>query len=74
MPLTLSESVGLSVGVLNIWHRHVNADTMHQLDVLRRQYVDESIIAYIRSEDEGMGIRVVKLDEFKSLRNKVVAI
>lgn len=74
MPLTLSEGVGYSVGVLNIWHKHVDADAMRQLDLLTRQYVDESIIAYIRSEDDGMGIRVVNLDEFKNMRNRVTVI
>ena len=71
MPLTLSEGVGLSVGVLNIWHKHVDADAMRQLDLLRRQYTDESIVAYIRGEEEGMGIRVVKLEDFKTIRSKV---
>lgn len=71
MPLTLSEGVGLSVGVLNIWHRHVDADSMHQLDLLRRQYTDESIIAYVKRDGDEMGIRVVQLDEFRSMRRKV---
>ena len=74
MPLTLSEGVGLSVGVLNIWHKHVDADAMRQLDLLRRQYTDESIIAYIRGEEEGMGIRVVNLEDFKTLRSKVTVL
>ena len=74
MPLTLSEGVGLSVGVLNIWHKHVDADAMRHLDLLRRQYTDESIIAYIRGEEEGMGIRVVNLEDFKTLRSKVTVL
>ena len=74
MPLTLSEGVGYSVGVLNIWHKHVDADAMRQLDLLRRQYTDESIIAYIRGEEEGMGIRVVNLEDFKTLRSKVTVL
>ena len=74
MPLTLSEGVGLSVGVLNIWHKHVDADAMRQLDLLRRQYTDESIIAYIRGEEEGMGIRVVNLEDFKTMRSKVTVL
>ena len=74
MPLTLSEGVGLSVGVLNIWHKHVAADAMRQLDLLRRQYTDESIIAYIRGEEEGMGIRVVNLEDFKTMRSKVTVL
>ena len=74
MPLTLSEGVGYSVGVLNIWHKHVDADAMRQLDLLRRQYTDESIIAYIRGEEEGMGIRVVNLEDFKTMRSKVTVL
>ena len=74
MPLTLSEGVGLSVGVLNIWHKHVDPDAMRQLDLLRRQYTDESIIAYIRGEEEGMGIRVVNLEDFKTMRSKVTVL
>lgn len=74
MPLTLSEGVGLSVGVLNIWHRHVDADSMRQLDLLRRQYTDESIIAYVRKEDAGMAIRVVNLEEFRCLRKDITKI
>ena len=74
MPLTLSEGVGLSVGVLNIWHKHVDADAMRQLYLLRRQYTDESIIAYIRGEEEGMGIRVVNLEDFKTMRSKVTVL
>ena len=74
MPLTLSEGVGMSVGVLNIWHKHVDADAMRQLDLLRRQYTDESIIAYIRGEEEGVGIRVVNLEEFKTMRSKVTVL
>ena len=74
MPLTLREGVGLSVGVLNIWHKHVDADAMRQLDLLRRQYTDESIIAYIRGEEEGMGIRVVNLEDFKTMRSKVTVL
>ena len=53
---------------------HVDADAMRQLDLLTRQYVDESIIAYVKSEEDGMGIRVVKLDEFRNIRNRVTAI
>ena len=74
MPLTLSEGVGLSVGVLTIWHKHVDADALRQLDLLRRQYTDESIIAYIRGEEEGMGIRVVNLEDFKTMRSKVTVL
>ena len=74
MPLTISESVGLSMGVLNIWDRHVDVDTMRQLDQLRKQYTDESIIAYLRREEQGVGIRVVNLEDFRDLRKKVTVI
>ncbi len=74
MPLSESEGVGLSVGVMNIWHRYVDASSMRQLDILRRQYTDESIIAYIRKEETGMGIRVVKMEDFKCLRNDIIKI
>ena len=74
MPLTISESVGLSMGVLNIWDRHVDVDTMRQLDLLRKQYTDESIIAYLRREDQGVGIKVVNLEDFRDMRNKVTVI
>ena len=74
MPLTISESVGLSMGVLNIWDKYVDVDTMRQLDLLRKQYTDESIIAYLRREDQGMGIKVVNLEDFRDLRKKVTVI
>ncbi len=74
MPLTISESVGLSMGVLNIWDKYVDVDTMRQLDLLRKQYTDESIIAYLRREDQGVGIRVVNLEDFRDLRKKVTVI
>ena len=67
MPLTLSEGVGLSVGVLNIWHRHVTAHTLRQLDLVMKQYVDDRIIAYmLKEEDDTMGIRVINVDDFKT--------
>ena len=74
MPLTISESVGLSMGVLNIWDKYVDVDTMRQLDLLRKQYTDESIIAYLRREDQGVGIKVVNLEDFRDLRKKVTVI
>ena len=70
MPLTISESVGFSMGVLNIWDRYVDVDTMRQLDQLRKQYTDESIIAYLRREEQGVGIKVVNLEDFRDLRKK----
>ena len=74
MPLTISESVGLSMGVLNIWDKYVDVDTMRQLDLLRKQYTDESIIAYLRRDDQGVGIKVVNLEDFRDLRKKVTVI
>jgi len=68
MPLTRSESIGLGIGVLNIWDRHVNAHSMRQLDLVMNQYVDDNVVAYVRKENDGLGIRVVKLEEFKCLR------
>tara|TARA_R100000315_G_scaffold55007_1_gene29005 strand:+ start:266 stop:499 length:234 start_codon:yes stop_codon:yes gene_type:complete len=68
MPLTRQESVGLGVGVLNIWSDYVDAHSMRQLDLVMGQYVDDDIIAYLRKEDSSLGIRVVKLEELKCLR------
>ena len=68
MPLTRSESVGLGIGVLNIWDRHVDAHSMRQLDLIMNQYVDDSVIAYFRKEGDGVGIRVVKLEELQCIR------
>tara|TARA_R100001082_G_scaffold111061_1_gene93119 strand:- start:4379 stop:4612 length:234 start_codon:yes stop_codon:yes gene_type:complete len=68
MPLTRQESIGLGVGVLNIWSDYVDAHSMRQLDLVMGQYVDDDIIAYLRKEDSGLGIRVVKLEELKCLR------
>ena len=72
--LIASESVGFSMGVLNIWDKYVDVDSMRQLDLLRKQYTDESIIAYLRREDQGVGIRVVNLEDFRDLRKKVTVI
>ena len=71
MPLTRSESIGLGIGVLNIWDCYVNAHSMRQLDLVMNQYVDDNVIAYVRKESDGVGIRVVKLEEFKCLRKSV---
>ena len=68
MPLTLSESIGLGVGVLNIWDRYVDAHSMRQFDLVMNQYVDDDVIAYVRKEGNGVGIRVVKLEELQCLR------
>jgi len=74
VPLTISESVGFSMGVLNIWEKYVDVNTMRQLDQLRKQYTDESIVAYLKREDQGVGIRVVNLEDFRDLRKKVTVI
>ena len=68
MPLTRQESVGLGVGVLNIWYKYVDAHSMRQLDLVMGQYVDDDIIAYVRKEDSDIGIRVIKTEEFRCLR------
>ena len=68
MPLTRQESVGLGVGVLNIWDKYVDAHSMRQLDLVMGQYVDDDIIAYVRKENNDIGIRVVKMEEFRCLR------
>ena len=74
MPLTIGESVGFSMGVLNIWDKYVDVDSMRQLDLLRKQYTDESIIAYLRREEQGIGIKVVNIEDFRDLRKKVTVI
>lgn len=68
MPLTRQESVGLGVGVLNIWDRYVDAHSLRQLDLIMNQYVDDNVVAYVRKEGGDVGIRVVKLEEFRCLR------
>ena len=70
MPLTRQESVGLGVGVLNIWDESVDAHSMRQLDLVINQYVDDRVIAYIHESDNDLGIRVVKMGEFRKLRTK----
>ena len=72
MPLTRQESVGLGVGVLNIWSDYVDAPSMRQLDLVINQYVDDRVVAYVRNDDGDFGIRVVKLDEFHNLRAKKI--
>ena len=68
MPLTRQESIGLGVGVLNIWDQYVDARSMRQLDLVLGQYVDDNVVAYVRQEGADVGIRVVKMEEFKCLR------
>ena len=72
MPLTRSESVGLGVGVLNIWDEYVDAHSMRQLDLVINQYVDDRVIAYVREDGSDLGIRVVKMGEFRKLRTKKI--
>ena len=68
MPLTRQESVGLGVGVLNIWDEYVNAHSLRQLNLIMDQYIDDRVVAYIRKDyDNTIGIRVVKLEEFRDL-------
>ena len=72
MPLTRQESVGLGVGVLNIWSDYVDAHSMRQLDLVINQYVDDRIVAYVRNENDDLGIRVVKIDQLRNLRAKKI--
>ena len=72
MPLTRQESVGLGVGVLNIWDEYVDAHSMRQLDLVINQYVDDRVVAYVRNEGDDLGIRVVNIDEFRNLRAKKI--
>ena len=68
MPLTRQESIGLGIGVLNIWDEYVNAHSLRQLNLIMDQYVDDRVVAYIRKDyDNTIGIRVVKLEEFRDL-------
>ncbi len=71
MPLTRQESVGLGVGALNIWDRYVDAHSLRQLDLVMNQYIDDRVVAYIRRDGDDLGIRVVKLEEFRCLRNTI---
>jgi len=69
MPLTRQESIGLGIGVLNIWDEYVNAHSLRQLNLIMDQYIDDRVVAYIRKDyDNTIGIRVVKLEEFRDLR------
>ena len=68
MPLSRQESIGLGVGVLNIWDEYVDAHSIRQLDLIINQYIDDRVVAYVRQEGDGLGIRVVKLEEFRCLR------
>ena len=70
MPLSRQESIGVGVGVLNIWDEYVDAHSMRQLDLVINQYVDDRVIAYVREDGNDLGIRVVKMGEFRKLRTK----
>ena len=72
MPLTRQESIGLGVGVLNIWDEHVDAHSLRQLDLIINQYIDDRVVAYVRDEGDGLGIRVVNIDKFRTLRPKKI--
>ena len=52
MTLTTQESIGLGVGILNVWHEHVNAHTLRQMNMTVNQYVDDRVVAYIIKESE----------------------
>ena len=66
MPLTRQESIGLGVGVLNIWDEHVDAHSLRQLDLIINQYIDDRIVAYVRDEGDDLGIRVINIDKFRT--------
>ena len=72
MPLTRQESIGLGVGVLNIWDEYVDAHSIRQLDLIINQYIDDRVVAYVRDEDGDLGIRVVNIDKFRTLRPKKI--
>ena len=75
MPLTRQESIGLGVGVLNIWDEYVDAHSIRQLDLIINQYIDDRVVAYVRDEDGDLGIRVVNIDKFRTLRtNKILTL
>ena len=72
MPLTRQESIGLGVGVLNIWDEHVDAHSLRQLDLIINQYIDDRVVAYVRDEGDDLGIKVVNRDKFRILRAKKI--
>ena len=72
MPLTTQESIGLGVGILNIWDEHVDAHSLRQLDLIINQYIDDRVVAYIRDQDGDLRIRMVNIGKFRTLRaNKI---
>ena len=75
MPLTTQESIGLGVGILNMWDEHVNAHSLRQLDLIINQYIDDRVVAYVRDEGDDLGIRVINIDKFRTLRsNKILTL
>ena len=75
MPLTTQESIGLGVGILNIWDEHVDAHSLRQLDLIINQYIDDRVVAYVRDEGDDLGIRVINIEKFRTLRaNKILTL
>ena len=75
MPLTRQESIGLGVGVLNIWDEYVDAHSIRQLDLIINQYIDDRVVAYVRDEGDDLGIRVIYIEKFRTLRaNKIMTL
>ena len=72
MPLPRQESIGLGVGVLNIWDEYVDAHSIRQLDLIINQYIDDRVVAYVRDEGDDLGIKVVNRDKFRILRAKKI--
>ena len=72
MPLTRQESIGLGVGVLNIWDEYVDAHSIRQLDLIINQYIDDRVVAYIRDQDGDLRIRMVNISKFRTLRPKKI--
>ena len=72
MPLTRQESIGLGVGVLNIWDEYVDAHSIRQLDLIINQYIDDRVVAYVRDEGDDLRIKVVNIDKFRILRAKKI--
>lgn len=71
MPLTTQESIGLGVGILNVWHEQVNAHTLRQMNMVVDQYVDDRVVAYILKESEQFSIRITNLEDYKK-RNNII--
>ena len=75
MRLTTQESIGLGGGVLNIWDEHVDAHALRQLHLIINQYIDDRVVAYVRDEGDDLGIRVINIEKFRTLRaNKILTL